>query len=133
MFVGRALTLEYPTGGVIAGVRTKSFTIDSSPLDVTTDDDLAFRTLMEEAGQQQIDISCEGILKDDTLLEKIINGSSYIQELTIKLPFTYVTTQGKIVGDFRLNNFEISGEYQSAITFSCTLQSSGTYTYTAAV
>ena len=131
MFVGRALTLEYPTGTVIAGVRTRSFTVDSAPIDITTDDDTGLRTLLEEAGQQQLDISVEGLLKDDTLLTKIINGSTFIQEMTIKLPFS--PGNGTIVGDFRLNNFEVSGEYQGAITFSATLQSSGTFTYTAAV
>ncbi len=131
MFVGTALTLEYPTGTVIAGVRTRSFTVDSAPIDITTDDDTGLRTLLEEAGQQQLDISVEGLLKDDTLLTKIINGSTFIQEMTIKLPFS--PGNGTIVGDFRLNNFEVSGEYQGAITFSATLQSSGTFTYTAAV
>lgn len=133
MFIGRDLTLEYPTGTVIAGVRTRSFTIDSAPIDITTDDDTGLRTLLEEAGQKSMDISVEGLLKDDTLLTKIINGSTFIQELTIVLPFTFVTTAGKIVGDFRLNNFESSGEYQGAVTFSATLQSSGAFTYTPAV
>ena len=133
MFVGRNLTLEYPTGTVIAGVRTKSFTVDSAPIDVTTDDDSGLRTLLEASGQHMIDISVEGILKDDTFLADILNGTLFIQELTIVLPFTFVTTAGKIVGDFRFNNFESSGEYQGAITFSVTLQSTGAFTYTAAV
>ena len=132
MFVGRNLTLEYPTGTVIAGVRTKSFTVDASPIDVTTDDDSGLRTLLEEPGQHMIDISVEGLLKDDDLLQQIVDGTLFIQALTIKLPFTFVSTQGTIVGDFRFNNFEISGEYQGAITFSATLQSSGTFTFTAA-
>lgn len=132
MFVGRALTLEYPTGTVIAGVRTRSITIDSSAIDVTTDDDSALRTLLEEPGQKQIDISVEGLLKDDTLLDKIINGA-FIQELTIKLPFPFTTTQGKIVGSFRFNNFEQTGEYTDAIAFTATLQSTGAFTYTPAV
>lgn len=131
MFVGRALTLEYPTGTVIAGVRTRSFTVDSSPIDITTDDDTGLRTLLEDAGQQMIDISVSGLLKDDTLLDKIINGLTFIQELTIKLPFPVAGT-GTIVGDFRFNNFEVSGEYQGAVTFSATLQSSGSFTYTPA-
>ena len=133
MFIGRSLTLEYPTGTVIAGVRTRSFTLDATPIDITTDDDSGLRTLLEDAGQRSIDISVEGLLKDDTLLDQIVDGVLFIQELTIVLPFTFVTTAGKIVGDFRFNNFEVSGEYQDAVTFSATLQSSGSFTYTAAV
>lgn len=133
MFVGRALILEYPSGTKIASVRTKSLTVDSSAIDITTDDDSGIRTLLEEPGQHQIDISVEGLLADDALLAQIVNGTLFIQELTIKLPFTFTTTQATIVGDFRLNNFEQSGEYQDAVTFSATLQSTGTFTFTAAV
>ena len=133
MFVGRKLVFEYPTGTVIASVRTKSFTVDSSAIDITTDDDSGIRTLLEEPGQHQIDLSVEGLLANDDLLQQIVDGTLFIQNLTIKLPFTFSTTQGKIVGDFRFNNFETSGEYQDAITFTATLQSTGTFTFTAAV
>ncbi len=133
MFIGRKLVFEYPTGTVIASVRTKSFTVDSSAIDVTTDDDSGIRKLLEESGQHQIDMSVEGILKDDVLLKQIVDGTLFLQELTIKLPFTFTTTQATIVGDFRFNNFEVSGEYQDAITFTATMQSSGAFTFTAAV
>lgn len=132
MFVGRALTFEYPTGTVIASVRTKSFTVDSSAIDVTTDDDSGIRTLLEAPGQHQIDISVEGLLANDDLLQQIVDGALFIQNLTITFPFAG-GTPATIVGDFRLNNFESSGEYQDAITFSATLQSTGTFTFTAAV
>ena len=133
MFVGRNLIFEFPTGTRIASVRTKSFTVDSSAIDVTTDDDAGIRALLEEPGQHMIDMSVEGLLADDSLLAQIVDGTLFIQNLTIKFPFTFSTTQATIVGDFRLNNFELSGEYQDAITFSATLQSTGTFTYTAAV
>ncbi len=133
MFVGRALTFEYPTGTVIASVRTKSFTVDSSAIDVTTDDDAGIRTLLEAPGQHMIDLSVEGLLANDDLMQQIVDGTLFIQNLKIKLPFTFTTTQGTIVGDFRFNNFEVSGEYQDAINFTATLQSTGTFTFTAAV
>ena len=133
MFVGRKLVFEYPTGTVIASVRTKSFTVDSSAIDVTTDDDSGIRALLEEPGQHQIDLSVEGLLANDDLLQQIVDGALFIQNLTIKLPFTFTTTQATIVGDFRFNNFEMSGEYQDAVTFTATLQSSGTFVFTAAV
>ncbi len=131
-FVGRSLTFEYPTGTVIASVRTKSFTVDSSAIDVTTDDESGIRTLLEASGQQQIDMSVEGLLKDDVLLEQIIDGTLFIQELTITFPFTFATTAATLVGSFRFNNFEVSGEYQDAITFSATMQSSGAQVFTPA-
>ncbi len=133
MFVGRKLVFEYPTGTVIASVRTKSFTVDSSAIDITTDDDSGIRALLEAPGQRQIDLSVEGLLTNDALLEQIVEGTLHIQNLTIKLPFTFSSVESTIVGDFRFNNFEVSGEYQDAITFTATLQSTGTFTFTAAV
>lgn len=133
MFVGRVLIFEYPTGTKIASVRTKSFTVDSSAIDVTTDDDSGIRTLLEAPGQHQIDMSVEGLLSNDDLLQQIVDGTLFIQELTIKFPFTFSTTQATIVGDFRLNNYEQSGEYQDAIAFTATLQSTGPFTFTPAV
>lgn len=132
MFVGRKLTIEWPEGTTIAGVRTRSLTVDSSPIDVTSDDDSGLRTLLEEPGQQQVDISVEGLLKDDTLLARIIDGA-FLDNLKIVLPFTFTTTPGAITGSFRFNSFEVSGEYQDAVAFTASMQSSGTITYTPAV
>lgn len=131
-FVGRNLTLAYPTGTPIAGVRTKSLTIDSSAIDVTTDDDSGIRQLLEAPGQHQIDLSVEGLLQDDDLLEQIIDGTLFIQELTVTWPFAG-GTPATLVGDFRFNNFEVTGEYQDAVTFSATLQSTGAFVFTPAV
>ena len=132
-FIGRGLVFEYPTGTKIASVRTKSFTVDSSPIDVSTDDDTGIRVLLEDSGQRQIDMSVEGILSEDVLLEQIIDGTLFLQEMTIKFPFTFTTTAATLVGDFRFNNFEVTGEYQDAITFSATMQSSGAQVFTPAV
>lgn len=133
MFSGRDLIFEYPSGTKIASVRTKSLAIDSSAIDVTTDDDSGIRTLLEAPGQHQIDISVEGLLSDKDLIEQAAVGTLFIKGLTIKLPFTFSSVESTIVGDFRLNNIEISGEYQDAVTFTATLQSTGTFTFTAAV
>ncbi len=131
-FVGRTLTLAYPTATPIASVRTKSFTIDSSPIDITTDDDAGIRALLEAPGQHQIDLSIEGLLASDVLLEQIIDGTLFIQELTVTFPFTG-SVAASLVGDFRFNNFEVTGEYQDAIGFTATLQSTGAFVFTPAV
>lgn len=124
--VGRLMTIARD-GVVIAGVRTKTFTIANEPIDITSDDDEGYRTLLEEAAQTQIDTSVEGLLKDDSLIAVAANGGTLIEECTLTLP-----SGATIVGDFRLNNVEIGGEYNNAVTFTAELQSSGEWTYTAA-
>lgn len=124
--VGRNLTVARGTT-TIASVRTKTVTINNEAVDITSDDDSGFRTLLETPGQKQIDMSVEGLTSDDVLLDKAANGTSLIEEYTITLP-----SGATIVGDFRFNNMEIGAEYNAAITFTAELQSSGEYTYTAA-
>lgn len=131
MFIGRDLVIQR-NGVTVAGARAKTVTIDSSAVDVTTDDDSAIRALLEEPGQHQIDLSVEGLLKDDALLADIINGTTFIEAATILLPFSFTTVQAKIEGDFRFNNFEMGANYQEGVTFTATLQSSGAFTYTPA-
>lgn len=125
--VGRNLTFTKDASVFAAGLRTKSFTINSTPVDITSDDDEGFRTLLEEPGEKQIDVSLEGILKDDALVASIVNGSTYISECVMTLP-----SGATITGDFRFNNLELGAPYNEALTFTATVQSSGEFTYAAA-
>jgi predicted secreted protein len=113
---------------VIAGVRTKTIAIAGAPVDITSDDDLGFRTMLGEAGTYSIDLTVEGVTKDDTLRAVILAGGSLmLTDITIEYP-----DGGEIAGDFFLASVEDSGEYADALTFSASLQSSGAWTYTPA-
>ena len=125
---GRELLIKKGVS-VIAGVRTKTVTINGEPIDVTTDDDSGFRTLLASAGLRSIDLSVEGVTKDATLRAIVAGVSSQLlTDISIEYP-----NGDTIDGDFYLVNIEESGEYQDALTFSASLQSSGPFTYTPAV
>jgi len=124
--VGRNLTISR-NSDVIAGVRTKSITINNEPIDVTTDDSDGFRQLMEDSGTRSIDLSVEGVTQDDTLIAAAANGSTLIETYTITF-----ASGATISGDFRLNSVEKGAEYNEAITFSAEIQSTGEWTYTPA-
>lgn len=124
--VGRQLVIKRG-GSTVAGVRTKSVTINNEAIDVTTDDDTGYRTLLEEPGQKQIDLSVEGLTKDDNLLQSAADGTTLIEAYTIEFP-----SGATITGDFRFNNLELGAEYNAAITFTAEIQSTGSYTFTAA-
>lgn len=125
---GRELLIKKGVS-VIAGVRTKTVTINGEPIDITSDDDSGFRTLLASAGLRSIDLSVEGVTKDATL-RAIVAGSSsqLLTDITVEYP-----NGDTIEGDFYLVNIEESGEYQDALTFSASLQSSGAFVYTPAV
>ena len=125
---GRELLIKKGVS-VIAGVRTKTVTINGEPIDITSDDDSGFRTLLASAGTRSIDLSVEGVTKDATLRAIVAGVSSQLlTDISVEYP-----NGDTIDGDFYLVNIEESGEYQDAVTFSASLQSSGPFTYTPAV
>ena len=125
---GRELLIKKGVS-VIAGVRTKTVTINGEPIDITSDDDSGFRTMLATAGLRSIDLSVEGVTKDSTLRAIVAGVSSQLlTDITVEYP-----NGDTIEGDFYLVNIEESGEYQDALTFSASLQSSGAFTYTPAV
>jgi predicted secreted protein len=111
----------------IAGVRTKTVAIAGEPIDITSDDDLGYRTMLAEAGTYSIDLTVEGVTKDDALRAVILTGGSLLlQDISIEYP-----DGSTISGDFFLASVEDSGEFADALTFSASLQSSGAWTYSA--
>ena len=115
-------------GSAIAGLRTKGVAVAGEPIDVTTDDEEGFRTLLGEPGTKTVDISFEGITKDADLRAAILTGTSLLlDDVTIEYP-----NGDTLSGDFFLNSLEESGAYNEAMTFTGSLQSSGEWTYTAA-
>jgi predicted secreted protein len=111
----------------IAGVRTKTVAIAGEPIDITSDDDLGYRTMLAEAGTYSIDLTVEGVTKDDVLRSVILTGGTLLlTDITIEYP-----DGSNIAGDFFLASVEDSGEYADALTFSASLQSSGAWVYSA--
>lgn len=126
--LGRNLLLK--TGAtVIAGVRTKGVSVNKEPVDVTTDDDSGYRTLLSEAGQVSLDLSLDGITKDAELRAAILGGTTMtLTGVTLTYPNGDVLSFTEVM----LTSLEESGAYNDAITFTASLQSSGAWTYTAA-
>lgn len=130
--IGRGLVLERASGtpstfAVVKGVRTKNPTITREPVDVTTDDDNGWRTLLAVPGQRQIDLSVSGLTEDDALIASIMSGASVFEEIRITLPSGAV-----MQGNFFFNDLSLTGEYNNAVTFEGEMQSSGEVTYTPA-
>ena len=131
MFGGRLLKIK-DAGVAIAGLRTKSFSIANEPIDVTTDDDSGIRKLLEtiaggtlEVASKAIDVSFDGITKNDDLIKAAAQGTALVKAYVIVMP-----SGAKISGQFAFVNLEITGEYQDAVTFSGELQSTGSWSWT---
>lgn len=111
----------------IASVRTKSFSWGGEAVDVTTDDQDGVRALLSDFGQEQLDISCEGLSDTQTLRDIALTIATTKMLTDITLLFD---NGDSISGNFLLTSYEESGTYNDAVTFSASLQSSGSWTYT---
>lgn len=128
---GRAITVKRgATPALINGVRTKSMSINGSPIDITNDDDAGVRKLMDEPGEVTMSITVAGITKSDTLRIEAISAGDRV--LPTEFGFPGTVTNGKIAGDFFLASYTETGEYQGVATFEATFESAGALVYTAA-
>lgn len=123
---GRELVLKRGTT-VVAGVRTKAMAITRAGIDVTTDDDSGFRTMLGEPGQKELNVSVSGVTKDDVLRADAVNGAT-LQAYTLEFE-----DGSTVTGDFFLATYTETGTYNEAVTFEAEIQSSGTFTFTAGV
>lgn len=128
---GRLITVKRGTSPtLIASVRTKSCTINGTPIDITTDDDSGVRKLLDQPGEVQVAISVAGVLKDETLATEALSTTDRVQPTEFSWPGA--STPGKLAGDFFLSSFGMTGEYQGAATFEAEFLSTGQVTLTAA-
>ena len=126
-FVGRKALFKKGLT-TVAAVRTRSMTLGNEVVDITSDDDNGFRTMLAEPGNKTLDLTVEGVFKDATMLTVAMSTSDILEAFSILFP-----TIGTIAGDFVVTSFESGAAYNEAGTFSCSLQSSGTFTFTPAV
>ncbi len=120
--IGRSYLIK-KADTALAGVRTKSLSINHEPVDVTTDDENGFRTLLSEVGESSFELTVDGVTKDSTLFDAATaSASKLLTDVTIDHP------NGVISGDVYLASYEETGAYNDAITFSATFQSSGEWT-----
>lgn len=114
-------------GSPIAAGRSKTITINNEPIDVTTDDDDGFRTLLEDPATRSVDLSIEGVMEDDVLLAAAADAGPFIETVSITFDSGAVLS-----GEFRFNSLAITGEHDGATTFTAEMQSTGAYTFTPA-
>ena len=125
-FTGRKLRIKRGSTN-IAGARTDSLTINNEPIDITDKDDAGWRTMLADVGVRSVDAEVEGVLDDASLIAIAVGSSTAIlQSWTIE-----IQGLGSFTGSWHLASFAITGEQADAVTFTASIQSSGTITWTA--
>jgi predicted secreted protein len=125
--LGRAVTLTVG-GQPVAGVMSKSFSIDNAPVEVTDDTSDGHREIFAKAGQRSIDISISGVTKSLSLMRSALENNSQIYSLE----FTW-NDGSKLQVDGFMQNYKPSMEKDGAEIFEAQFLSSGEPTFTAGV
>lgn len=115
--LGRKVTVSVG-GDVVATARTTSMTVNNESVNITSAGDDGVRRLMDEPGEKSIEITLDGLYTDDSLYD-LAQGASLLTAVVL----TYETYT--LTGDFFLASYNEGQPYNEAITFSATLQSSG--------
>jgi TP901-1 family phage major tail protein len=124
--IGRRAVLK-KAGNAIANLITKSVSINSEPVDITTDTSAGFRQLLAaDSGLKTVEISAEGILKNNSVIDDVL-----AQGTSATYDFEFGTETKKLSGTFHITSVEIGAPMNEAITVSLTLQSSGAITHQA--
>ena len=116
--VGRETKL-IKDGNVIAGVRLINVDWQSESVDISQGESDGYRLLSEIDGLTTIDIQCEGITKDHELQEIFLSRSQsrLLNDVSLVLP-TPTNNNALVRLDLFINSFNISANFDDAITFS---------------
>lgn len=124
-FVGRRIILLWG-GDEIPGVREKGIKLDGAPIDVSSEEDGGWATLLSggDVSERKVEISLSGVTKSQHLKADWFAG-------TIEKAISITYPDGReMSGTFQLSSYSEKGPYKDATTFEATLMSSGMVTFT---
>ena len=113
----------------VGGLRSTSITLNQESVDITHKDSSNARELLADAGVESVSISGSGVFTDaasDGTLRTAFGGSD-IPNFEVIIP-----DLGTYQGKFHIASLEYGGEYNGEVTYSVTLESSGSVSFTAA-
>ena len=137
--LGRSFLLKVGDGEAsevftaLAGINSKSITINNSSIDVTTPDasspgGVLFAQSLN--GLKSMSVSGDGIFLDETAearLNTVAMQADPVANFELVVP-----DFGTFAGEFRVASLEFGGETEGGVTFSVSLESNGTVTFTTA-
>tara|TARA_R110002020_G_scaffold475207_3_gene709092 strand:+ start:97 stop:993 length:897 start_codon:yes stop_codon:yes gene_type:complete len=120
--IGRETVLKRGLS-VIAGVKVLSLDWSSETVDISQGEDDGYRLSCEIDGLTTFEIQVEGLTKDHELQDVALSrsGSRLLENITIELASPFGLGKTVITSDFYLANFNVTANYNDAISFNCTL------------
>lgn len=126
---GRGFVLLVSVNGTltqVGGLQTNSFTINNETVDVTNKGSAGFRTLLEAGGVGSLEMNATGLFDDDAAFRVLRNAATARTHLACRMAFE---TGDTLDATFAVGSLQVAGEYNGAVNYNVTLQSSGAWTY----
>lgn len=123
------------TPATVGGMRSTSMSINGEMVDITTKDSNAFvtsgndkaRDILQGGGIRSMSISASGVFTDSST-ENLVRGFAFDGSIQ---NYDLIFGDGsKVAGAFLITSYERAGEYNGEETYSLTLESHNTITYT---
>ena len=123
------------TPATVGGLRSTSMSINGEMVDITNKDSNAFissgndkaRDLLQGGGVRSMSLTASGVFTDSST-ENLVRGFAFDGAIQ---NYDLVFSDGsKIAGAFLITSYERAGEFNGEETYSLTLASSNTITYT---
>jgi TP901-1 family phage major tail protein len=116
------------TFGTLAGLRATRLTFNADKVDVTSLESGGWRELLAGAGVRNAALSGSGVFKDDATGERAraIFFAGDTPQFQVIIP-----SFGVVQGAFQITSVEYAGNYDGEATYSLSLASAGTLTFTA--
>lgn len=121
--IGSGSPVSYTTVG---GLRSTSITMNDEAVDVTNKDSAGVRTLLAQGGVNSMSVSGSGVFTDaasEATLRSAFNAATF-SSFQIIIP-----ELGTYTGSFMVASLEYAGEYNGEVTYSVTLESSGSVSF----
>ncbi|KWT72371.1 Gene Transfer Agent tail protein [Hyphomicrobium sulfonivorans] len=120
---------ETPTYKVVAGLRTRSISLNSETVDVTNADSSGhWRELLAGCGVRSASISGSGVFTGNEGFDEVQDA---FMDRSVRDAKILIPGWGTFEGPFRVSSLEISGEYNDSVQCSMSLESAGALTFTA--
>jgi predicted secreted protein len=131
-YKGRSAALLVSANGgstftTVGGVRTNNMTFNNNPVDITSVSSGGFQEMLADGGNQSVSISIDGIVIDNTPFETMLTQADDRTLIWYKVEFA---SGGVLTARFVVSSLQIGAPYNDAQTFSASLESSGTITFT---
>lgn len=117
------------SGNLLGGLKSTTFTMNNSVIDVSTKDTQGWRELLEDGNLKFFSIACDGVFKDsasDELIRTYVFNDS-LNQFTLAFP-----NGDTLTSYFQVTNYQRKGDVQGVETYTMTLESTGIPVYTPA-